>query len=104
MKDRALFVNTARAGLLEEGALLAGLEAGRPSMAAIDVFDTEPLLDPQDPLVRHPNLIGTPHIGFVTEEEYELQFSDIFDQITAYADGNPIHVINEAALKPRQEP
>ncbi|WP_319532401.1 D-2-hydroxyacid dehydrogenase family protein [uncultured Cohaesibacter sp.] len=104
MKDRALFVNTARAGLIEEGALLAGLEVGRPLMAAIDVFDTEPLLDRQDPLLSHPNLIGTPHIGFVTEEEYELQFSDIFDQITAYANGNPIHVINETVLTPRQEP
>lgn len=94
MQPEALFVNTSRAGLIEEGALLAGLEAGRPGSAAIDVFDTEPLTDPNDPLLSHPNLIATPHIGFVTEDEFNLQFGDIFDQINAYAAGNPIHMIN----------
>lgn len=94
MQPGALFVNTSRAGLIEPGALLDALEKGRPGKAAIDVFDTEPLTDPADPLLSHPNLIATPHIGFVTEDEFDLQFADIFDQINAYAEGDPIHMIN----------
>ena len=94
MRRDALFVNTSRAGLVENGALLTALERGRPGMAAVDVFDSEPLTDPADPLLRHPNLIGTPHIGYVTEDEFDLQFSDIFDQINAYAEGAPINMIN----------
>jgi D-3-phosphoglycerate dehydrogenase len=94
MQAGALFVNTSRAGLIEPGALLAALDRGRPGTAAIDVFDTEPLTDPADPLLSHPNLIATPHIGFVTEDEFDLQFADIFDQVNAYADGAPIHMIN----------
>ncbi len=94
MQPGALFVNTSRAGLLAPGALLEALNAGRPSKAAIDVFDTEPLTDPTDPLLAHPNLIATPHIGFVTEDEFDLQFADIFDQVNAYAEGAPIHMIN----------
>lgn len=94
MKSNALFVNTSRAGLIAPGALLASLNNGAPGKAAIDVFDTEPLLDANDPLLSHPNLIATPHIGFVTEDEFELQFSDIFDQINAYDQGAPINMIN----------
>ncbi|WP_282182138.1 D-2-hydroxyacid dehydrogenase family protein [Aliiroseovarius marinus] len=94
MRRDALFVNTSRAGLVEPGALLTALNAGHPGMAAVDVFDSEPLTDPTDPLLAHRNLIGTPHIGFVTEDEFEIQFSDIFDQINAYAAGDPIHMIN----------
>ena len=94
MQPGAVFVNTSRAGLIAAGALLNGLNAGRPGKAAIDVFDTEPMTDPSDPLLSHPGLICTPHIGFVTEDEFDLQFADIFDQINAYADGNPIHMIN----------
>ncbi|MGH1414944.1 MAG: D-2-hydroxyacid dehydrogenase family protein [Pelagimonas sp.] len=94
MRRDAVFVNTSRAGLIEPGALLAALTAGRPGQAAIDVFDLEPASDPDDPLLAHPNLIATPHIGFVTEDEFDLQFSDIFDQINAYAAGAPIHMIN----------
>ncbi|MFY0594891.1 MAG: D-2-hydroxyacid dehydrogenase family protein [Cognatishimia sp.] len=97
MQPGALFVNTSRAGLIEEGALLAALNAGRPGQAAIDVFDREPLTDPNDMLLSHPNLIATPHIGFVTEDEFDLQFSDIFDQVNAFANGNPIHMINPEA-------
>ncbi len=98
MKPDALFVNTSRAGLVAPGALLAALEAGRPGMAAVDVFDTEPLTAPGDPLLSHPRLLGTPHIGYVTEDEFELQFSDIFDQVNAFAAGRPIHVINPEAV------
>ncbi|MBN9671507.1 D-2-hydroxyacid dehydrogenase family protein [Roseibium aggregatum] len=94
MKPGSIFVNTSRAGLIREGALLEGLNAGRPGFAAIDVFDKEPVTDPGDPLVNHPNMVATPHIGFVTEDEFELQFSDIFDQVVAYADGKPINMIN----------
>lgn len=94
MQPGSLFVNTSRAGLIEPGALLEALNHGRPGKAAIDVFDTEPLLDPRDPLLSHPNLIATPHIGFVTEDEFDLQFADIFDQINAYSAGAPIHMIN----------
>lgn len=94
MRADALFVNTSRAGLIEPGALLEALNSGRPGMAAIDVFDVEPLHDATDPLLSHPNLIATPHIGYVTEDEFDLQFSDIFDQINAYAERAPIHMIN----------
>lgn len=94
MRKDALFVNTSRAALLEPGALLKALERGRPGMAAIDVFETEPMRDTTDPLLQHPNLVATPHIGYVTEDELELQFADIFDQINAYADAAPIHMIN----------
>ena len=100
MSPSALFVNTSRAGLIEDGALLAALRNGRPGMAAIDVFDEEPFTDRDAPLLNHPNLIATPHIGFVTEDEYDLQFSDIFDQINAYCDGAPIHMINPGVWKP----
>ena len=94
MRPDALFVNTSRAGLIEPGALLDALNAGRPGMAAIDVFDAEPITWANDPLACHPNLIATPHIGFVTEDEYQLQFSDIFDQVVAWKNGAPIHMIN----------
>lgn len=63
-------------------------------MAAIDVFDTEPLLDPADPMLSHPNLIATPHIGFVTEDEFDKQFADIFEQVNACAAGAPVHMVN----------
>jgi len=98
MKPSALIVNTSRAGLIEPGALLSALRAGRPGMAAVDVFEDEPLLDPNDPLLALPNVVATPHIGYVTRDEYELQFADIFDQITAYAGGAPINVVNPQVL------
>jgi D-3-phosphoglycerate dehydrogenase len=98
MKPSALLVNTSRAGLIEPGALLAALRAGRPGMAALDVFDREPLHDVSDPLLSLPNVVCTPHIGYVTREEYELQFSDIFDQIVAYAAGAPTNVVNPDVL------
>ncbi len=98
MKPSALLVNTSRAGLIEPGALAQALAAGRPGAAAVDVFESEPMTDPQHPLLQLPNAICTPHIGYVTEDEYETQFSDVFDQIVAYAAGKPIHVINPAVL------
>lgn len=94
MKPTALLVNTSRAGLIEPGALVAALRAGRPGLAAVDVYEEEPLTDSSHPLLGMPNVVCTPHIGYVTRDEYDLQFSDIFDQILAYAAGTPIHVVN----------
>jgi D-3-phosphoglycerate dehydrogenase len=101
MKPSALLVNTSRAPLIEPGALAAALKQGRPGMAAVDVYEEEPLRDPDHPLLRMDNVVCTPHIGYVTRDEYELQFSDIFDQITAYAAGRPINVVNPAVLNAR---
>lgn len=98
MRKDALFVNTSRAGLIEPDALLNALNAGRPGAAAIDVFDQEPITWANDPLATHPNMVATPHIGFVTEDEYQLQFSDIFDQVVAFHKGAPIHMINPEAV------
>jgi D-3-phosphoglycerate dehydrogenase len=97
MKPSALLVNTSRAGLIAPGALVTALLSGRPGMAAVDVYDNEPLFDTDDPLLKMANVVCTPHIGYVTEDEYELQFSDIFDQIVAYAAGKPINIINPEA-------
>ena len=94
MKPAALIVNTSRAGLIEPGALVDALRAGRPGMAAVDVYEQEPLRDIGDPLLSMENVVCTPHIGYVTRDEYELQFSEIFDQITAYCAGAPINVVN----------
>jgi len=95
MQPRALFVNTSRSGLVGKGVLEAEIARGRIH-AAVDVFDHEPLTDVSDPLLTHPNVLATPHIGYVTEDEFNLQFTDIFEQINAYANGAPIHMINEA--------
>jgi D-3-phosphoglycerate dehydrogenase / 2-oxoglutarate reductase len=94
MKPTALLVNTSRAGLIEPGALVAALRSGRPGMAALDVFEEEPLRDPSHPLLTMDNVLCTPHIGYVTHEEWELQFADVFDQINAFAAGTPINVVN----------
>jgi D-3-phosphoglycerate dehydrogenase len=98
MKPTALLVNTSRAGLVEPGALVAALRAGRPGMAAVDVFEEEPLLDTADPLLNLDNAICTPHIGYVTREEWEVQFADIFEQVNAYAAGSPSNVVNPEVL------
>lgn len=97
MKPTALLVNTSRAGLIEPDALVNALKAGRPGMAAVDVFESEPVLDADHPLLHMPNVVCTPHIGYVSHDEYEVQFSDIFDQIVAYAAGHPINMINAEA-------
>lgn len=99
MKPTALLVNTSRAGLIEPGALVAALRAGRPGMAAVDVFEQEPLRDTHDPLLSMETVVCTPHIGYVTRDEYELQFAEIFDQIKAYAAGAPVNVVNPDALQ-----
>lgn len=98
MKPSALIVNTSRAGLVEPGALQLALQEGRPGMAAIDVFESEPMRDVTHPLLAMNNVVCTPHIGYVTREEWELQFADVFDQINAFDAGSPINVVNPEAL------
>ena len=93
MRPDAMLVNTSRAGLVAPGALGAALAAGRPGSAALDVFDTEPLTDPDHPLLTHPNVVATPHLGFVTLEELEAQFADVFAQVNAFAEGRPVNVV-----------
>jgi D-3-phosphoglycerate dehydrogenase len=97
MRPDGLFVNTSRAALVEPGALEAALAAGRPGSAAVDVYDREPVVGGDHPLLARDDVVATPHIGFVTREEWELQFADVFDQITAFAAGAPINVVNPEA-------
>ena len=102
MKPSAIVVNTSRAPLIAPGALVEALKAGRPGLAAVDVYEFEPLIDPQDPLLTLPNVICTPHIGYVSRDEYEVQFADIFDQVVAYAAGTPTNVVNPGVLGHRR--
>lgn len=99
MKPTALLVNTSRAPLIEPGALVGALKAGRPGMAAVDVYEEEPVRDAHYPLFALDKVVCTPHIGYVTHDEYEIQFSDIFDQIAAYVAGAPINVVNPKVLQ-----
>jgi D-3-phosphoglycerate dehydrogenase / 2-oxoglutarate reductase len=98
MKPTALLVNTSRAPLIAPGALVNALRAGRPGLAAVDVYEEEPVLDPAHPLLTMNNVVCTPHLGYVSRDEYEIQFADIFDQIIAYAAGSPINVVNPQVL------
>lgn len=102
MKPSATLVNTSRAGLIEPGALVTALRAGRPGHAAVDVFEKEPLRDTKDPLLTMDNVVATPHIGYVSRDEYEIQFTDIFDQIVSYAAGTPTNVVNPDVLSHRR--
>ena len=98
MKPTALLVNTSRAGLVEPRALVNALRSGRPGMAAVDVYELEPVLDTDYPLLKMDNVVCTPHIGYVTRDEYELQFADIFNQIVAFSAGTPTNVVNPEVL------
>ena len=102
MKPDAIFVNTSRAGLVAPGALVDALERGRPGMAAVDVYDEEPVTDPQHRLLVLDNAVCTPHLGYVTRDEWELQFADVFVQVNAFADGHPVNVVNPEALDARR--
>ena len=102
MKPQSLLVNTSRAGLIEPGALVDALRAGRPGMAAVDVYETEPVFDTHHPLLQMDNVICTPHIGYVSTDEWEIQFSDIFDQINTFAAGSPTNVVNPEVLDHRR--
>ena len=102
MKTTALLVNTSRAGLIEPGALVDALRAGRPGLAAVDVYEEEPLLDVDHPLLQMDNVVCTPHIGYVSTDEWEIQFSDIFEQVVAFAAGSPTNVVNPDVLERRR--
>lgn len=98
MKPTALLVNTSRAELIEEGALVSALNRGRPGMAAVDVFESEPILQGH-PLLRLENAVCTPHIGYVELDSYEAYFSVAFDNVVSYVSGSPSNIINPEALK-----
>ena len=98
MKPTSLFVNTSRAELLQEGALVSALNRGRPGMAAVDVFETEPILQGH-PLLRLENAVCTPHIGYVEQDGYELYFRAAFENVLAFARGEPTNIVNPEALK-----
>ncbi len=97
MKPRSLLVNTSRSAIIEPGALEAEIQNGR-IFAAIDVFDSEPLRDVNSIFLTSPNVLPTPHIGYVTEDELDLQFSDIYDQINAFVSGRPLNAVNTGLL------
>ncbi|MGE5524554.1 MAG: D-2-hydroxyacid dehydrogenase family protein [Rhodospirillaceae bacterium] len=99
MKPTALIVNTSRAGLIESGALVEALKKGRPGMAAVDVYEEEPVLGATHPLLALDNVVCTPHIGYVERNGYESQFTSSFDQILAYLAGKPVNMINPEALE-----
>jgi D-3-phosphoglycerate dehydrogenase len=103
MKSTATLINTSRAGLIEPNALVNALRAGRPGHAAVDVFEKEPLRDTDDPLLNMDNVVATPHIGYVSRDEYEIQFADIFDQIVSCAAGTPTNVVNPDVLGHRRK-
>lgn len=101
MKATALFVNTSRAGLVEEAALIEALRAGRPGRAAMDVYEEEPVANGRQPLLAMNNVLCTPHLGYVERDQLEQYYSDQFDQVLAYARGNPVNVVNPGALNAR---
>lgn len=98
MKPTALFVNTSRAELLEDNALVSALNRGRPGMAAVDVFESEPILQGH-PLLRLENAVCTPHIGFVEQDSYELYFGAAFDNVVNFVNNTPTNIVNPEALK-----
>lgn len=98
MKPTSLLVNTSRAELIEEGALVSALNRGRPGMAAVDVFESEPILQGH-PLLRLENAVCSPHIGYVEQDSYELYFNAAFENVVNYIEGRPSNIVNPEALK-----
>ncbi|GAB4578351.1 MAG: D-2-hydroxyacid dehydrogenase family protein [Anaerolineales bacterium] len=94
MKSDALFVNTSRAELIEPGALVAALRAGRPGFAAVDVYEQEPVLGAEHPLLKMDNALCTPHLGYVEKDSYEGYFAQAFEQVVAFAEGRLFGGIN----------
>ncbi|NDK55759.1 D-2-hydroxyacid dehydrogenase family protein [Pontibacter fetidus] len=99
MKPNAVLVNSSRAELIEEGALLHALRLGRPGFAAVDVYETEPIYDKDYPLLQLPNVICTPHLGYVEQHSYELYFRKAFENVTAFASGTPVNIANPEVLQ-----
>jgi D-3-phosphoglycerate dehydrogenase / 2-oxoglutarate reductase len=98
MKPTALLVNTSRAELIEENALVSALNRGRPGMAAVDVFESEPILQGH-PLLRLENAVCTPHIGYVEQDGYELYFRGAFENVVNFIDGHPTNLVNPEVLR-----
>jgi D-3-phosphoglycerate dehydrogenase len=99
MKPTALIVNTSRAGLIAEGALVEALKAGRPGFGAVDVYEDEPVIGADHPLLKMDNVICTPHLGYVEKDTYEDYYDVVVEQILAFAAGKPSNVVNPEALQ-----
>lgn len=102
MKPTALFVNTSRAELVKEDALINALRAGRPGSAAVDVYEQEPLTDPHHPLLEMDNVICTPHLGYVERDQIERYYADQFERVLAYGRGSPVDIANPDVLVNRR--
>jgi len=98
MKPGALIVNTSRARLIEEGALVRALREGRPGMAAVDVFEDEPMKDVDHPLLHMDNVICTPHLGYVETNQYDAMYGDQFRRFLAFIEGRPEDIVNPEVL------
>ncbi|HXF66091.1 MAG TPA: D-2-hydroxyacid dehydrogenase family protein [Burkholderiales bacterium] len=98
MKPTALIVNTSRAGIIEEGALVRALREGRPGRGAVDVYEDEPVLGGEHPLLKMENVVCTPHLGYVDRDTYEKYYGEAVDAILAFAAGKPVNVLNPEAL------
>ena len=98
MKPTSLFVNTSRAELLQENTLVAALNRGRPGMAAVDVFESEPILQGH-PLLRLENAVCTPHIGYVELDTYEMYFRAAFENVVNFIQTRPTNIVNPEAMK-----
>ena len=94
MKPTALFVNVARAELVQPGALLEALKKGRPGYAAVDVYEQEPIVGGNHPFLKMPNVLCTPHLGWAEWDNFELYFKEAFEQIVAYASGGALRLAN----------
>jgi D-3-phosphoglycerate dehydrogenase / 2-oxoglutarate reductase len=101
MKPTALLVNTSRAPIIAEGALVAALQKGRPGFAAVDVFEVEPVVGATHPLLQMSNVLCTPHLGYAERDSYEALYTLAVDQLLAFADGKPINVVNPEAMGKR---
>ena len=101
MKPTSLIVNTSRAPIIEEGALVKALKAGRPGFGAVDVFENEPVLNGDHPLLKMDNVVCTPHLGYVERDTYEKYYGAAIDSIVAYVEGKPINVLNPEVLNKR---
>jgi D-3-phosphoglycerate dehydrogenase len=98
MKPTALVVNTSRGPIIEEGALVRALKEGRPGFGAVDVFDDEPVLNGNHPLLKMDNVVCTPHLGYVDRDTYEKYYGAAVDNLLAYAEGKPVNVLNPEAM------
>jgi D-3-phosphoglycerate dehydrogenase len=102
MKPTALIVNTSRGPIIEEGALVKALKAGRPGFGAVDVYEDEPVLNGNHPLLKMDNVVCTPHLGYVDRDTYEKYYGAAVDSILTYAEGKPINVLNPEVLSKKR--